>query len=371
MAILELPNDAKRIFGLDLLRVLAIFFVVHGHGAFLLQETMLAPFAIHSFSYEVDIFFILTGFLIGGAFIRHDGQRACADGTRLWRFYGKSVFRILPCYMFMLLVNALLVGVRIIPGDIQRFPLWRFATLTQNLFTPFYDFYWESWCLPVQWWFYLLFPLLLFLLARRFSVRKVVPWLCIFFVLLSLVYHAVVSEHALDDFWWTVWIRKTVLSRSDNIYIGVLAAWLQHYHPEGWGRHAGKSLVAGIMIMVLVCVLPRPVGTVYGNVFALSLPPVAIAMWLPCCCRYKNSFSRLGGVITGISVLSYAMYLTNLLICQIISSCFAEQFRQWGVGGYLIYWVMVLFASFVLHVTVEKPFMGLWKRWGGRLAGKL
>ena len=53
---LSVECDANRIFGLDLLRAFAIFFVVHGHGAFLLSDTKLAPLTNNPFRYEVEIY---------------------------------------------------------------------------------------------------------------------------------------------------------------------------------------------------------------------------------------------------------------------------------------------------------------------------
>lgn len=39
---LGIPYDSKRNFGLDLLRAVAIFFVVHGHGVHLLASSRLS-----------------------------------------------------------------------------------------------------------------------------------------------------------------------------------------------------------------------------------------------------------------------------------------------------------------------------------------
>ena len=119
----------------------AIFFVVHGHGAWLLRDTVLAPVLKNPFSYEVDIFFILTGFLIGGSFISYAEKHSRVDMAHTWRFYIRTAIRILPCYYAMLLVNYLFVRFQIIPGNTGQTSIWHFITLTQNIFTPFYDFY--------------------------------------------------------------------------------------------------------------------------------------------------------------------------------------------------------------------------------------
>jgi len=84
---LGIETEQNRIFGLDFLRAIAIFFVVHGHGAFLLNDTHFAFFNKTPFPDVVDIFFVLTGFLIGSSFLSY------AKKTMVWIFgkrYGST-----------------------------------------------------------------------------------------------------------------------------------------------------------------------------------------------------------------------------------------------------------------------------------------
>lgn len=59
-------SEPKRIFGLDILRAFAIVLVVMGHGKFILKDTALEGFPFFRMIDGVDIFFVLSGFLIGG-----------------------------------------------------------------------------------------------------------------------------------------------------------------------------------------------------------------------------------------------------------------------------------------------------------------
>lgn len=354
---LGIEKSSNRIFGLDILRVVAIFFVVHGHGAFLLHGTKLEPLSHFLFFYEVDIFFVLTGFLIGSSFIHYGERNGHVDRCKVLRFYGRSALRILPCYYVMLFVNYLFVHYQWIPGNTTAFPLWQFITLTQNVFTPFYDFYWESWCLPIQWWFYIFFPAFLLLLTPKFRIKRVIPFLCVLFVTLPILYRIGVSHHAQDSFWWSVWIRKTVASRMDNVFFGVGAAWISYYFPVQWRKHALAGLLVGVTVLLLISVFPRHIGSFYNNVLVSSIAPVAIALCLPFFSQLKTYRSWIGKVITDTSVLSFAMYLTNLLICQVIVAHFSDKFQQWGSEGYLLYWLLVMGTSYVLHIAIEKPFM--------------
>ena len=130
----------NRNFGLDLLRALAIIFVVHGHGAFLLADTHLAFTTRMPMPDVVDIFFVLTGFLIGGAFLSYAEKQHRVDNQKVLRFYARTALRILPNYYVVLIVYILLVKGGLVVGNTSAFPLWRFATLPRTCVRPFMIF---------------------------------------------------------------------------------------------------------------------------------------------------------------------------------------------------------------------------------------
>ena len=359
---LRIEVDRKRVFGLDLLRAFAIFCVVQGHGKHYLEDTALDFITRIPFPHGVDIFFVMSGFLIGKSFIsymeKHEGR---VGWPKTGSFYMRTALRILPNYLFILLVYYFLVRFQVINGSLQAFPLWRFATFTQNLVTPFWDFYWESWSLPVQWWFYILFPLLLTLLCRFAKPKNLVPIICVCFVVVSMVYRAVVSKQVENSFLWDVWIRRTVASRCDNVYIGVLVAWIRHYYPEQWERHAGKSLIAGVVLFVVTILIPGNIGSVYSNVLYLTFSALSVALWFPFFSKIAAFKTRVGRFVTQVSVLSYAMFLTNLMVVQIIDVNCASLVEH-GILAYFVYWILVFVVSYLLHVLVEKPFVRLRER---------
>ena len=354
---LGIEVDNKRIFGLDFLRAFAIFCVVHVHGKHLLDDSCISFFSEVPLPHGVDIFFVISGFLIGSSFFSYASKNGRVDIAKVLRFYGRTTLRILPNYLFIMAVYYILVRIEIVNGNIDKFPLWRFITFTQNIFTPFYGFYWESWSLSVQWWFYIIFPLLLFIFSGKIDVKKVTPYICLFFIISSLVFRIIVSSHANDGFWWDVWIRKTAASRFDNIYIGVMAAWIRCYTPNIWKSHPTVSLIVGILLMIVTFVVPRHAGTFYANVIFLSIAPIAIAMWLPYLTNIKSSRTVIGKTLSYFSILSYAMFLTNLMVIQIIDKNYSEFFRQIGASGYFIYWILVIIASYILYIVIEKQFV--------------
>lgn len=354
---LGIEIEKKRIYGLDLLRAIAIFCVVHAHGSHLLNGSSFEFLDNIPLPHGVDIFFIISGFLIGTSFISYYEKSLKIDSSKTLRFYGRTMLRILPNYYVILLIYYLLVNRCIVNGNVHEFPIWRFFTFTQNLFTPFYNFYWESWSLSVQFWFYIIFPLLLFILSKHIDVKKTIPFICVFFIIMSLTFRIIETEHVTDKFWWDVWIRKTVASRSDNIYIGVLAAWIKFYFPDFWKNNSIKCLIIGILLMVATFIIPREIGSLYTNVIYLTISPIAIALWLPFITSILSSMTAIGNVVSHFSILSYAMFLVNLMIVQIIDHNFADIFKGIGGYGYLIYWITVIIASYLLYIIVEKQFI--------------
>mgnify|MGYP001942379407 CR=1 FL=1 len=346
----------KRIYGFDLLRAFAIFCVIHGHGKHLLEGTTIESFPWIKLPHGVDIFFVLSGFLIGYSFIANvnktNGKLALKKSLNFWK---RSTLRILPNYYLILALNYLLVTENILPGSIDKFNLGLFFTFTQNLFYPFYNFFWESWSLAVQEWFYFLFPLLLLVLTRITNIKKAVLIISVSFIVLSICYRLSISNVEYDSFWWDVSIRKVTVSRIDSIFFGVIAAWIRYYFPEIWNKYAVHSFLAGIILFLLVSYVPHTINSMYTNVLFLSLSAIYIMLWFPFIDRLKNIKTVFGKFISHISVLSYAMYLFNLMIIQILDKNYPDIMAMNASLKYLTYWGITLAYSYLLYVIFENP----------------
>ena len=360
---LGVVTDGKpRVFGLDFLRALAIFFVVHGHGRHFLSGTTFDFIVGAPLPHGVDIFFVLSGFLIGRTVLRAADEHAGSAYLRsTFRLYLRTALRILPNYMVLLAANYALVATGVIEGNFDSKPLWRFATLTQNLFTPFYDFFWESWSLPVQWWFYLCFPLLV-LLFRRWGGLKAALLSALMVIAASLLYRIHVADQAVDYFWWDVWVRKTVAARSDSIYYGVLAACLCRYAPDLWHRCRWWCLAAGGVLLLAACTIPYEMGSRYVNLLYPSLGPLAFSLMLPALDHWRQAPPALSGITTTVSLLSYSMFLTNLLVVQLLDTHLSAFASRHGVAAYLLFWLVTSLGTLVLYHLIERPAMKLRQR---------
>ncbi len=120
----------------------------------------------------------------------------------------------------------------------------------------------------------------------------------------SIVFRLSVADHVNDHFSWDIWIRKTVVSRTDNIYIGVLAAWVMHYYPKQWERHAIACFVIGWVVFAATRICPRTVGTFYYDTLYLTISAFAIALWFPLLTKWKSYKTRLGGFVSKMSIIA-------------------------------------------------------------------
>ncbi len=170
----ELSTD-KRVLSLDGIRGVAILMVVvwhyvacqvTTHGGKMIQELSLGWSG-------VDLFFILSGFLIAGILIDH---RSATNYFQI--FYVRRVCRILPVYFLVL-------GTYVVASHLDYFtgprfkwlfedpmPLLSYLTFTQNFFMGWSNSYganWlgMTWSLAVEEQFYLVVPVLIYFLPRR------------------------------------------------------------------------------------------------------------------------------------------------------------------------------------------------------------
>lgn len=119
--------------------------------------------------FAVDMFFVLSGYLVGKLILEkqhHDNFFQV--------FYVRRVCRTLPIYFVCLAISIVLMGIFSAPwvdAD-HAFPIWSYFTFTQNFFMAGMSgigAHWLSptWTLAVEEHFYLIVPFLFFIIPRR------------------------------------------------------------------------------------------------------------------------------------------------------------------------------------------------------------
>ena len=149
-----------RVFGLDVARAVAIFLVLVAH---LVHEVEYIGF------YGVELFFALSGFLIGGILLESYKKADRFNISLLINFWLRRWWRTLPNYYLFICIFLICHGLKGYFPSYEQ--LLRFVTFTQctggNQF-----FFSVSWSLCIEEWFYLLFPIPLLLVPLPKHVRS-------------------------------------------------------------------------------------------------------------------------------------------------------------------------------------------------------
>jgi peptidoglycan/LPS O-acetylase OafA/YrhL len=170
--ILKIEINKNRIYGLDILRAWAIFFVVLDHSTHTLQKSNSAfineisriySWNMRYFIFDgVSIFFVLSGFLIGSILIR-GFEKEEITVKNLLNFWIKRWVRTLPAYLFIL--STLVVLSYFFTANFNIYETGKYYLFIQNFNSPHPDFFPEAWSLSVEEWFYLLIPSSIFFLS--------------------------------------------------------------------------------------------------------------------------------------------------------------------------------------------------------------
>jgi len=352
-------NYEHRVFGLDLFRATAILLVVYFHSRFLLEHTPFDGFPWTRLVDGVELFFVLSGFLIGSILIRLFHENEKPKISALANFWKRRWFRTLPAYFLVLLLNILFIKMDWIGSKLENFN-FSFFFFLQNFSEPFTGFFWESWSLSIEEWFYIFFPVLFFVL--RIFIKNKYSFLIsiVLMIVLPLMYRISISDINADGFNWDIRFRKTVLCRLDAIIYGALAAWIKFYYPLSWKRSSWFTLATGIIATWFVLNYQQDYNSYYMKTFYFSLIPLCMMLFLPAADSLKKSKGIFRSCITHISLISYSMYLIHLsLVAFVILHRFMPETETERYIYFTGYWLVTILASALLYKYFEKLITGL------------
>ncbi len=347
-----------RVFGLDIFRAVAIWLVLLLHSRPILDGTALAGFPFVRIPDGVELFFVLSGFLIGGILLRAIASEDVTIGVLLG-FWRRRWFRTLPGYYLILAVNYVVVRYNVIHEGIYNFN-WRYFFFLQNFSKPFVGFYRESWSLSIEEWFYVIVPVLLFILIRWLKPGNAYLLATCLMLIIPVVFRTIWMDASYDRFWVDLSIRKVVVTRLDSIGYGLLVAWLWYYYPERCIRYRWPAFVIGMAASVLLLAYRQPPYTVYSQVVYFTLSPLFMAMLLPAAAGERYGTGPVAALITYTSRISYSLYLINFsLVAEVIRDQFPPRGGVDGLLKYLAFWMVVYAAASLLYYLWEKPMMQL------------
>ena len=363
---MELSKSQNRIFGLDLMRAVAILLVLAGHCSWIFSESdaVFSPLLALSGFLGVEIFFVLSGFLIGRIIYRQFTE-SDFDRNAVLYFLKRRWFRTLPNYFLILMVNLIIAFFLNYKVD----GLWQYFFFLQNFSAPMLPFFTESWSLSVEEFAYVILPLSLlgaFALSNAANRRTRFLWVVLLlisiFLTTKIIYHANTANSTIDQ--WNLALKSVVIFRLDSIFIGVLAAWISVNFPGSWQRAAKILTVAG---MAMIAFYTFGVGFLglfidrypfFWNVVYLPLASVSIAFFLPVLSGWKTAKGVLKTPITFIALISYSMYLLHYgVVLQTMKHFVATEnlTSTWRLVFTLVYIIVTIFFSALLYRYFEKP----------------
>lgn len=237
----------RRITELDGIRGLAIVMVLLFHYV---PDTQKGSFLYYAFLPTrlmwsgVDLFFVLSGFLIGGILIDHRGW-----GGYFKTFYMRRIHRIFPLYYAMVISCA--VGRVLFPNfsPVQNpMPMWPFFLFAQNIAAWWFLQYgpgWlgVTWSLAVEEQFYMVLPFIVRVLSQRALLRFAIGCVVGAPLLRLALVLAGYSE---------VQIHPLLVTRADALAWGVLAAIIvRSSSMTAWVRR-NANLAYAVLITALV-----------------------------------------------------------------------------------------------------------------------
>jgi peptidoglycan/LPS O-acetylase OafA/YrhL len=336
-------SNTGRVFGLDFMRAVAILGVVLAHSGLVhllvTLASQLAPglaastfwlgLLSHAGLVGVEIFFVLSGFLIGGILLRSAESLGTARG--LLHFYARRWFRTLPLFWLFIFLNVLLERF-LRDRSLNGAEVLAHAFFLRNFDHVALSFFPESWSLAVEEWFYLLFPATLWA-GLRLAPKKFGHVFLISAGFFLLVAVAARCRGALQpDADWVNTQRCTVLFRFDALMAGVLAAWVSRNRPELWRRAIAPGAVAGVLLFALTygglwtwSVSPLTIATApdtfFARTFRFLLFPLGFALLLPLASQWAPVRDSIWHTAVRKTALwSYALYLVNWPLIQILSA---------------------------------------------------
>ena len=353
------------------MRAAAILFVVCSHALWVLPESEVPLSSLIRFSgfMGVEIFFVLSGFLIGRIMLRIFLDPDYHH-RNLQYFIVRRWFRTLPNYYIVLVVNvfiALYLG-RELPDSLVQYFFF-----LQNYASGMDIFFTESWSLPIEEFAYILGPALLFLVALpKSSVSRekrflgVTLTIILLFLINKVSYHLSYGATSMD--FWNIELKAVVVYRIDAIYYGVLAAYLAYKFPTRWKNLQKEIFVGGLLLFALFHLLiakfnlSSETQPLIFNVFYFPICSVLIASSLPFLSQWKKAPNHWRNPVTFISVISYSMYLLHysivlqLMRYELNIDPESIWFKWMFSIGYLL---ITILLSYGLYTFYEKPLMDL------------
>jgi peptidoglycan/LPS O-acetylase OafA/YrhL len=342
--------------GLDLLRAGAIVLVVLYHAGLF---GFALPHDLQRFGWVgVDLFFVLSGYLIAGQLL---SALAHGKSPNIGRFYWRRALRILPAFLVIVAICFFLPQLREYPN---MPPVWKFLTFTQNLGLRGGTTFSHAWSLCIESQFYLLLPFVLLALVQLRRGHWFVPCAVVFggIVVRGLIAQVNLHSTAPSFAVWQKFIYYPTYARLDPLTMGVCLATIECFRPKWWTtltKTAKWIWIPGLAAIVLALVLAEDTLSVTSCALGFPLIALGFSALLLCAVSPELFFSRVA--IPGaafLATVAYSVYLSHKLMMHwTLTFGAAHSIAETSVTGYVLMLSSILVVGSTLFFAVERPFL--------------
>ncbi|MGC4036758.1 MAG: acyltransferase [Chitinophagaceae bacterium] len=354
----------NRIPGLDFLRGIAVI-------AVMLYHLEIAPVVFSTGWAGVQMFFVLSGFLIAGLLFN---EYNLTGKIRPGYFLIRRGFKIYPLFYFVVALQILYYLIKKIPFTHSE--VFAEVFFYQN-FSP--GLLGITWSIAVEEHFYILLIIFLSAVSKKNKIKSgfFIPLTCIALCIASCGVRFIVFEQGSNNPYINYF--PTYL-RIDSLLFGVLLAYLFIYQ-SGWldrnlKKHKKFCLVLACLMISPVFIFPRT--GFFMSVFGHSFLYMGFGILMSCLitfyaevdfflkkCRLKNIFN----LISWIGVYSFGIYLVHLTAGPMISNWIRLHIS--GDGPLAVYSIISvtgnIFTGVLFSLLVEKPFLLLREKYFPRI----
>ncbi len=344
----------NRNFGLDLLRTISIWLVLLQHGG--INIIGLIPLKIGGIG--VEIFFVLSGFLIGGILLR-DLEKKMSLKETLIRFWTRRWFRILPLYFLILIFKFTFID-----HSIGYNIIYYFLFLQNNFYG--IQYFEVSWSLVIEEWFYLFIPIFLIICNKIFKTNRGMLISFILFILFINLIRFIYVIHGNVPYQG---INGNFPFRFDSLFVGVILAYFKHKNMQIFNQMKSKFILfIGLILFIgyiyFYWTRAYPVNLINQNIFIRTIGffilPFTIGLLIPyvsaITLNYDNSVLKkiVFKFITSTSIYTYSIYLTHTFIYSLIlnNNRINNPTFEWIIAIGLLYLV-----SWIIYQYFEKPIL--------------
>ena len=376
----------RRIPALDVLRGIAILLVVGHH--FFVDVPPDSPAFVRAVALffrrfgwtGVDLFFVLSGFLVGGLLF---AEVAGHGRLRVGRFLGRRGFKIWPGYIALLLwMTATAWSGGLIGGVDAEVPptvggespwaltvrvMWANWMHLQNYWTSFRV---HTWSLAVEEHFYLVLPAFVALLARSDAIARRRTGFILSAVAAGALAARVATWAAAPDGAdpLTTLAYPTHL-RVDGLICGVLLAWVQRFRPRLWAawQEHPRALLAGALVLVIPAGLGGSASP-WVSVYGLTGLYLGYGLLLVAALAFRGDGTALPvKLVAGVGVYSYSIYLWHIDFAALPTRALAGAVSGWPLAVslpalFVTQFALAIGAGIVMAKAVEFPFLRLRER---------